>query len=119
MANHPDHPAPGEQTDPAARPGESHNVTIPDGDTRHAYPEDDQGVVTQNRASAVPHDHEDARDSAESMTIRRTSTDRDGIAAVPRFTHATEQRRDHSAGDTRETVFDPAQDNAGPQSDKG
>lgn len=119
MANHPDHPAPGEQADPAARPGEPHNVTIPDGDMRHVYSEDDQDVVIQNRAFGAPHGHEDARDSAESMTIRRTSTDRDGIAAVTRVTHATEQQRDHSAGDTRETVFDPAQDNAGPQSDKG
>ncbi len=51
--------------------------------------------------------------------LRRTGTDIDALRPVRLQSDLPEQRLDQSAHDLqRETRFDPAQDNAGPQSDK-
>lgn len=120
MADHSEHFGPGEQTDPETSPGEAHNAPTPDGDLPRARSDHDSHAVAHDDMLVAQRERNDARDSAECMPKRRTSTDRDGYETVTPFNHALEQRRDHSAGDLlRETVFDPAQDNTGPHSDTG
>lgn len=120
MADRSEHTGPGEQTDPVTGPGEAHNAPIPDGNLPPASSEVELCVSAHETTLVIQHKHDDARDSAEYAPKRRTGTDRDGYESVTPFDHAIEQRRDHSAGDLlRETAFDPAQDNAGPHSDKG
>lgn len=120
MADHSDHLGPGEQTDPDTSPGEAHNAPTPDGHLPRGCSDSDPRAQAHETTLVAQRKDQDSRDSAECAPKRRTGTDRDGYETVTPFDHALEQRRDHSAGDLlRETVFDPAQDNTGPQSDKG
>ena len=115
MVKQPDLAGPGEQLDPNMGPGELPSIPIADGDLPHTTAE----RASSTPAPSTPQPVGDQREGAENDPRQRIGTERGAFATTTPFDYATEQRRDRSAGDLRETVFDPAQDNAGPQSDKG
>ncbi len=119
MVDHSDLPGPGEQVDPNVKSGEAPGDPIPDGDMPRVQTARDACRQTQDLIPVALPAFDAARDGTDGARKRRTGTDRDAYAVIPPSTHATERQRDHSPGDQRETVFDPAQDNPGPQSDKG
>lgn len=119
MVDHSDLPGPGEQVNPNAESGETHSNPIPDGDLPRVCAVHTPRTQTQELSPVALHASEDVRDGTDRTRQHRTSTDSDVYEVMTPSTYPTEQQRDRSAGDQRETVFDPAQDNAGPHSDKG
>lgn len=100
----------GEEVEHLIASGELPPATVPD----RLQPDRLQTMeLPQVSLSDGVEDHTPHRDD-----MRRTGTERDGMRPV-QVGGETEDRLDHTAHDLqRETRFDPAQDNAGPQSDK-
>lgn len=119
MANRSDIPDPGEDATPDELQAETSPGPVPDGATPDRIPVPDRRRLTHEMAPvnlAVAGDASEGREDER----HRTSTDGDGLASV-RVSDgpATEHRLDRSAADDhREPVFDPAHDDAGPQSDQ-
>lgn len=115
-------PEPGEDlTAPLDLQAEAHTAgPIPDGEippvtapATDAPPDLIEPVRNQRRYE--PHETPDASGQDR---VRRTGTDGDALPVIVVGTN-TEQRLDRSLVSLqRETVFDPAQDNAGPQADQ-
>jgi hypothetical protein len=113
MTRWPDVPGPGECPDPANRQEEIPGEAIPEGE----MPDLDVRRRTLEMAPILAPRTEEGSDTPDT---RRTSTDGDAVQSVAAHADDTEQRLDRSAHDLhRETTFDPAQDDAGPPSDKG
>jgi hypothetical protein len=117
MSQVPDQLGPGEQRDAHVQ-GEALDRPIPHGD-QPLSEHDHTGAEHQawelppvNRADIEAEVHR--RD-----VLRRTGTDGDALRPVRIDDQLPEYRLDKNAQELqRETTFDPAQDNAGPQSDK-
>ncbi|HVO70258.1 MAG TPA: hypothetical protein VMT24_09440 [Aggregatilineaceae bacterium] len=120
MTKQPDIPGPGEPVGPDNLQAEAVHGPIPDGEVLHPDPLWDRFRRTLELRPARWDETGDSPDKDWHSEIRRTGTDRDALQAVGAADDAPELRLDHSADDLqRETTFDPAQDNSGPQSDKG
>lgn len=117
MVDHRDRPSPGEQADPHSTLGEF-PAPLQDSGEAIETPGRDAPAQPHPARPAAPDDSEYARDSVDRDRKRRTSTERDGFPVVKLDDPDAERQRDHSPGGQRETAFDPAQDNAGPLSDK-
>jgi hypothetical protein len=120
MTKKPDVPGPGEPVGPNNLQAEAGSSLIPDGD----IPRTDQSPDRRPRPPELqPVRWDETGDSSDydwPSVIRRTGTDRDALQTVGAPVDAPEPRLDHTADDLqREATFDPAQDDSGPQSDKG
>jgi hypothetical protein len=118
-----DLPGPGEHKDqPVA--GETSDRPTPHGDPSAISSERsdcEQGERHERRTLEMPAVSlaDTDADSHRRDVLRRTGTEKDAIRPVRPADDLPENRLDQSAHDwQRETRFDPAQDNAGPQSDK-
>ncbi|MBN1566100.1 MAG: hypothetical protein JXA10_19835 [Anaerolineae bacterium] len=116
-------PGPGEHNTPPTS-GEASDRVTPQGDLAAFSAEcrDCEHIERHERRAlempAVSHPDSEANLHRRSV-LRRTGTDHDAIHAVRTSDDLPEHRLDQSAHDLqRETRFDPAQDNVGPQSDK-
>lgn len=109
---------PGEDATPDGVEAEAHVGPIPEGEMPGHAP--DRRRQTLELHAVDPCEADDCPEAGEHRLIYRTGTDRDGIEPVKAASgETTETRQDHSAVDTqREAVFDPAQDDTGPQSDQ-
>jgi hypothetical protein len=117
MSQVPDQLGPGEQHDAHVQ-GEALDRPIPHGD-QPVMERDHTGA--EHQAVELPSvDRVDSEaDVHRRDVLRRTGTDGDELRPVRLDDQLPEHRLDGSAQDLqRETTFDPAQDNAGPQSDK-
>jgi hypothetical protein len=116
MNHQPDLPEPGEDANPVDLWSESPHTLIPDGEILDGDAGRDR---RRHKQPLIPTLAPDAAETRDPDAIRRTSTDRDALRVVVAHKGETD-RLDHSAHDLqRETVIDPAQDDTGPQSDKG
>jgi hypothetical protein len=119
MTKQPDVPGPGEPVGPNNLQAEAANGPIPEGEVPRKSPSQDRRRPLELRAVRW-NETGDAPEYDRQSVIRRTGTDRDALQAVGAMDDAPELRLDHTADDLqREATFDPAQDDSGPQSDKG
>lgn len=119
MSDQPNVPGPGEQEAPEHIHAETHANPIPDGALPGVDPRQDQRRRSQDLPAVDLREAHEPVESEVQRVLRRTSTDLDRLSAA-RAGVDTEDRVDHTLQDAlRETVFDPAQDDAGPQSDQG
>ncbi len=117
MAEHPEFPGPGEHAGPDHIEAEAHSGPVPDGEMPGIDPDRDQRRRTlELSAVQVP---DEGREVRQQSALRRTGTENDDLPRIHPRSAATEQRQDRSVTDgQREDTFDPAQDNAGPQSEQ-
>jgi hypothetical protein len=119
MTKQPDVPGPGEPVGPNNLQAEAANGPIPDGEAPRDPSQDRRRRTVELRLVRWDETGDSPECDWQSM-IRRTGTDRDMLPAVGAQEDAPELRLDHTADDLqREATFDPAQDDSGPQSDKG
>ena len=113
MNRQPDHPDPGEQKETHIQ-GEAPERHTPQGE------QPSNASIEPRTLDMPPVNQTDVdADNHRRDVLRRTGTDLDAMRPVSASDDLPEHRLDQSAHDLhRETRFDPAQDNAGPQSDK-
>lgn len=92
---------------------------IPDGEMPGTDPSSDHRRLTLELCPVTVSGTDDLPNVGEPSAIRRTSTDNDPQLVVEGSTESTEQRSDHTLDARRESLFDPSQDDTGPQSDQG
>jgi len=120
MTKKPDVPGPGEPAGPNNLQAEAGNGPVPEGEIPRSNLSPDRGPRPPEQQAVRWDETGDASDYDWPSVIRRTGTDRDALQAVGAAVDAPEPRLDHTADDLqREATFDPAQDDSGPQSDKG
>jgi hypothetical protein len=120
MTKQPDVPGPGEPVGPDNLQAEAAHGPIPDGEVLRPDPTWDRCRRTLELRPVRGNETGESPEYDWQSVIRRTGTDHDALQAVGAADDAPELRLDHTADDLqREATFDPAQDNSGPQSDKG